>query len=238
MPARAANWNNWNLNDMAYLEINRVHFPVTTLGPGRRLGIWVQGCSLGCPGCVSKDTWRHDPARGIAVDALIDGCASWIAEADGITLTGGEPLEQAEGIAALLNAVARWQASRPTGHRQDVLLFTGYQLGELAAKQLAVLHQVDAVVTGRYRPEAGQSLVLRGSDNQRLLALSVLGLERYKQLSTAEHEAGTRPLNLTESDRATYMTGLPRPADLPRLTALLHQKGYAASSSSSSSAYD
>ena len=41
------------------LVVNRVHFPVTALGPGRRLGVWVQGCSIGCAGCLAHDTWAR-----------------------------------------------------------------------------------------------------------------------------------------------------------------------------------
>ncbi|HAU1321526.1 TPA: radical SAM protein, partial [Legionella pneumophila] len=40
------------------IYISRVHFPVTTLGPGHRIGIWFQGCSIRCPGCISTDTWN------------------------------------------------------------------------------------------------------------------------------------------------------------------------------------
>lgn len=39
------------------LALSRMHFPVTTLGPGDRIGIWFQGCSIRCTGCISKDTW-------------------------------------------------------------------------------------------------------------------------------------------------------------------------------------
>ena len=41
---------------MTMLALSRMHFPVTTLGPGNRIGIWVQGCTIRCPGCVSADT--------------------------------------------------------------------------------------------------------------------------------------------------------------------------------------
>ena len=53
------------------LQLNKAHFPVTALGPGRRIGIWVQGCSIQCPGCVSLDTWKPDRSKAIEVDALI-----------------------------------------------------------------------------------------------------------------------------------------------------------------------
>ncbi len=49
------------------IELNKAHWPVTVLGPGRRIGLWVQGCSIHCPGCVSQDTWPKDAARRIAI---------------------------------------------------------------------------------------------------------------------------------------------------------------------------
>jgi anaerobic ribonucleoside-triphosphate reductase activating protein len=53
------------------IGLNRVHFPVTALGPGRRIGIWLQGCLIRCPGCMSLDTWAPAGTR-IAVAGLLD----------------------------------------------------------------------------------------------------------------------------------------------------------------------
>jgi hypothetical protein len=36
------------------LRLNRMHHPVTTLGYGTRAGIWVQGCTIGCPGSAPR----------------------------------------------------------------------------------------------------------------------------------------------------------------------------------------
>jgi len=33
------------------IAISRAHFPISTLGPGLRLGVWMQGCSIRCKGC-------------------------------------------------------------------------------------------------------------------------------------------------------------------------------------------
>lgn len=85
------------------LFLSRVHFPITSLGYGRRIGVWLQGCSIRCPGCVSADTWAT--GRGeTTLKSLMALLAPWFASADGITVTGGEPFEQPSALEALLSA--------------------------------------------------------------------------------------------------------------------------------------
>jgi anaerobic ribonucleoside-triphosphate reductase activating protein len=73
------------------LFLSRVHYPITTLGHGRRVGIWFQGCSRHCPGCVSADTWT--PGLGeTTVEELLVAMKPWLVEADGVTITGAVSL--------------------------------------------------------------------------------------------------------------------------------------------------
>ena len=82
---------------MKEIFLSRLHFPVTALGPGRRIGLWVQGCSIRCAGCISLDTWA--PGKGsTTVAAVAEVIMRWIDEADGLTISGGEPLDQADAI--------------------------------------------------------------------------------------------------------------------------------------------
>jgi anaerobic ribonucleoside-triphosphate reductase activating protein len=37
------------------IAVSKAHYPVTVLGPGKRIGIWL-GCRIQCKGCVSQDT--------------------------------------------------------------------------------------------------------------------------------------------------------------------------------------
>src|SRR5690242_5906193 len=62
------------------IMVSRLHFPVTALGGGRRVGVWMQGCSIGCAGCVSRDTWSIDPTREMPVTAILDLLIQWRAE--------------------------------------------------------------------------------------------------------------------------------------------------------------
>ena len=130
------------------LQINKAHFPVTALGPGRRLGIWTQGCSIRCPGCVSRDTWDADPGRGIEVSALLDWCREAAADGcDGVTISGGEPFEQPAALGALLDGLHAWRAQ---GVAFDILCYSGYPLRRLRRHHAGLLAKLDAVVAEPY----------------------------------------------------------------------------------------
>jgi anaerobic ribonucleoside-triphosphate reductase activating protein len=80
---------------MTSIALSRLHFPVTTLGPGRRIGIWLQGCSIRCPGCISADTWAAAQGQ-TTTEAVVDAIILWLPDAEGITVSGGEPFDQPE----------------------------------------------------------------------------------------------------------------------------------------------
>ena len=84
--------------------------------------LWVQGCSLHCPGCWNPDTWSRRPNRMVAPLDLAEAIVS-TPQIEGLTLTGGEPFDQAAGLAPL--------AARVRGGGFSVMIFTGYELGEL-----------------------------------------------------------------------------------------------------------
>lgn len=134
-------------------------------GPGARFVVWLQGCTLGCPGCFNPTT--HDVAGGR--DTTVAEIAAQLAatrDIEGISLSGGEPLQQADAAAALLDA------ARALG--LSTLAFSGYTLDEIRALPhgSAVLDRLDVLVDGRY--VAGERLAtgLRGSANQRIHLLT------------------------------------------------------------------
>ena len=108
---------------MTPIRVAKVHVPVTALGPGRRVGIWLQGCSIGCRECVSQDTW---PVAGVAtsVHALLSEVVTALRSdvtLTGVTISGGEPLEQADAVAELCAGL------RSSGATDvDILLYTGF----------------------------------------------------------------------------------------------------------------
>src|SRR6185295_15428379 len=75
------------------IAVSRIHFPITALGPGSRIGIWLQGCSIRCEGCISMDTWN--PGIGITtLSEVARHLAPMWSQATGITISGGEPFDQ------------------------------------------------------------------------------------------------------------------------------------------------
>ena len=120
----------------------RVHgfVPVSRAnGPGRRAVVWVQGCTLGCPGCFNPETHPFaGPRTGVDdLFAQVVACDG----IEGVTVSGGEPLQQRRGVAALL---ARLRAETDL----SVVVFTGYSWVE-AQRFGDVLASVDVLLAGR-----------------------------------------------------------------------------------------
>src|SRR3954469_6884912 len=139
---------------MSSIAISRIHFPVTNLGPGRRVGIWFQGCSIRCPGCISVDTWAEGPGK-TSVSEVLQAIAPWIPLADGFTISGGEPFDQPRALAELLTGIR-------SHSRTDILVFTGHSL-EAVGQQLSSMNGlIDALVADPFDLTASQTLALRG----------------------------------------------------------------------------
>jgi anaerobic ribonucleoside-triphosphate reductase activating protein len=134
-------------------------------GPGARFVIWLQGCTLGCAGCFNPGT--HDPKSGSSrsVAELLSEVSA-TSGIEGLTLSGGEPLQQPHAAAALL------AGARALG--LSTLVFSGYTRDEIEALAAGpeVLANLDVLIDGRYRASERLGAGLRGSANQRILLLT------------------------------------------------------------------
>src|ERR1700730_4949190 len=140
------------------IAISRLHFPVTQLGPGRRIGIWLQGCSSRSRGCISVDAWVH--GRGVtSVGEVLEVMTSWIPHADGFTVSGGEPFDQPRALFALLAKLRGLT-------RADILVFTGYSLQKIGHELAEMDGMIDALMTDPFERASSQTLELRGSATQ------------------------------------------------------------------------
>lgn len=200
------------------LSLSRMHFPVTTLGPGRRIGIWFQGCSIRCPGCISADTWGPGHRR-LSLEQLLEQITPWLHEAEGITISGGEPFDQFDALRSLLEGLRRLS-------ELDILVYSGYSLEQLNESLLQTKGLIDALISDPYIEALSQTMALRGSDNQRLSLLTPLGRARLGHYERPL-EPTDKALDLMfDESGSVWMAGIPRRDDLLRLRDLLHEQGH------------
>ena len=154
--------------------------PVHVLGPGERVGLWTQGCRKACPGCISPEMQPHTGeevpeellARLLIQTAAAGGCT-------GLTVSGGDPLEQPGALLRLLELV------RPAF--EDILVYTGYRMdqirsGEAGRAALQCLDLIDVLIDGPYTRERNfPDCALRGSDDQVIWYLDPGKRELYER---------------------------------------------------------
>lgn len=139
-------------------------------GPGFRTAIFVQGCPYHCEGCHNPDS---QPFEGGTVWTLDDVEKKFANNPllSGITLSGGEPAEQAAPCAEL--------ARRAHQKGLNVWTYTGSTLEKLterakddpALKQL--LDETDVLVDGPFiLAQRSLELDFCGSKNQRLIDMN------------------------------------------------------------------
>ena len=145
-------------------------------GPGVRFVIWFQGCSLGCLGCFNPLTHAAEvPTTPVTELAAQLAAAKGSGHGpEGLSLSGGEPMQQPAAALALL------RAARALG--LSTLMFSGYTIDEIRAIEPAVVTELDVLIDGRYVSMERHAIGLRGSANQRIHLLS----DRY---TLAEVEA-------------------------------------------------
>ena len=169
--------------------ISRLAHPVRNLGFGTRAGIWTQGCTLRCAGCMSRDTWGFRADRELPVEEIGAWLLALPGELDGVTVSGGEPTEQPElpGLLVMLRYLGKAR-----GEDWDLLVFTGLE-EDVAAREHPWLSELaDVVVAGPF---------VRG-----------LAGERYP--GPPRERPG---LDFAVADGQLWLTGIPRPGELEDL---------------------
>ena len=145
------------------ISLARMYYPVKVLGPGNRIGIWMNGCDRDCAGCISPELQKYDRSREMDVEEIIQMIGQIKAPVDGFTISGGEPFYHPEALQALVRALARIH--------DDILIFTGYTIEELRARNddsvNDVLSTCAALIDGPYVRELNDGIGLKGSSNQR-----------------------------------------------------------------------
>jgi anaerobic ribonucleoside-triphosphate reductase activating protein len=142
-------------------------------GPGLRLILWVQGCSLLCTQrCLNPHLLRHGGGYRVPPSRLtrvLLNYAEEFGELEGVTVLGGEPFDQAGPLTTALAPV------RARG--LSILVYTGQVMEDLQAKNDDGVNRLlaicDILIDGPFLDALyDESLIWRGSSNQRILLLS------------------------------------------------------------------
>ena len=136
-----------------------------TDGPGIRFVVFCQGCPHHCQGCHNPETWDKCGGKDVSIDKILDAIDQ-NGLINGVTFSGGEPFEQAEGFLALAQEVKK--------RNLNIMIYTGYLYEDLKAKEDPyvdqLIHMADYIVDGPFVLEQRDiSLKFRGSQNQRII---------------------------------------------------------------------
>ena len=147
--------------------IARILSPVHSLGPGDRVCLWTQGCKKRCKGCISPEL---QPYSGNEIDEdLLAKILIQVARKNnctGITISGGDPLEQSQALLKLLTLLRN--------EFDDILVYTGFELQDIQDGLVGIeakkcLDYLDVLIDGKYIDELNyKDCVLRGSSNQNI----------------------------------------------------------------------
>lgn len=163
--------------------------PVTAVeGPGLRACLWVQGCSIRCEGCMVPHTWDRHKGKLADTSALLEVLTT-TPEIEGLTVLGGEPMDQAEALLPFLQQVKASGLSLMlfSGYTQEAILESG------CPHKAGILSLCDIFIDGPYiKSLTSFERPWVGSANQRIFFRT----DRYRhlegQLHTIENKVEVR----------------------------------------------
>ncbi len=198
-----------------YWKLNRLQYPVYNLGPGRRLALWVQGCSLKCKGCVNPELWPKSKGSKINLEQLAAEILKISPNCEGITITGGEPFEQYPQLIAFCSYLK-------LKSNINILVFSGYTIDQLLKyfPDKLFLNCINHLVDGPYLHDMNVKNSLRGSSNQNFYTFES---GKINQSGTVANN-NKWSVNLDE-DNHVFMAGIPGKDDLQNLMASLCRTG-------------
>jgi anaerobic ribonucleoside-triphosphate reductase activating protein len=173
------------------------------LGPGFRSIVWVQGCMLNCPGCISPEWIPLIPNRLVSPSELAYELLK-NPTITGLTISGGEPMLQSEGLAILIHEMKKIRDI-------DTICFTGFTLDRLLIQPPSpgietLLNELDVLIDGPFIQKLNDNQGMRGSRNQRVIYVS-------DRLKNVDFENFPRHAELVIQNGYIHLVGVP-PLDL------------------------
>ncbi|MCU6713315.1 anaerobic ribonucleoside-triphosphate reductase activating protein [Megasphaera butyrica] len=136
-------------------------------GPGIRATVFVTGCSRRCVNCFNEE-YQDFNAGSEWTAAETERLISYLQDDtnSGLTLLGGEPMENAEDLLALVQAVRRAVPEK------SIWVYSGFLYEEILTQpaRKALLEACDVLVDGPFVDAMKDpGLYFRGSSNQRII---------------------------------------------------------------------
>lgn len=136
-------------------------------GPGIRRVFFAQGCKHNCKGCHNPETHDSNGGKIFNIDDLVRGVKDdFIIK--GVTFSGGDPFEQAEGFYYLAEELKKLKI--------NIWCYTGYTFEYILKNKInracwnKLLNSIDILVDGKFEEEKmDETLKFRGSSNQRII---------------------------------------------------------------------
>ena len=197
------------------MYVARLLYPVKVLGPGDRIGIWLAGCNHKCKGCSNPELWEQKDEYLVSLDTVIKMIKS-VADkekVDGFTITGGDPLYQADELKELVLELTKIS--------EDILVYTGYEYSDIKDRYPEIFENIAVLIDGKYIEDRNKQEILRGSDNQSIIILN----DKYKNIYD-EYMASniSRIQNFTTKD-GFISVGIHKPGYEADLDKKLTEKG-------------
>ena len=152
------------------MRIAGIRFTSLFDGEGINAVVFFQGCAVHCKGCHNPGTWDFTGGTEVSIDEVTKQIEPYIGFIDGITLSGGNPVDSWVDASAL----AQWAKSK----RLKVTLYSGYDFADIAEMDTDVkeehklLEYVDTVIDGAFELDKKADLPFRGSSNQRIFRIT------------------------------------------------------------------
>lgn len=181
-----------------------MYYPVKTLGYGTRFGIWTIGCPRCCPKCSNPELQEPDPKKCIEVPSILSLIDQYKEKIDGVTITGGDPLMQADALLELLLGIEELGI-------EDTLVYTGYTIDEVKSdfQMYRILAHIGVLVDGPYIDALNDNKGIRGSSNQHVIVLRHSLNDRYRDVDNWDRLSQT-----IYTDNSLYSIGIPHKEDL------------------------
>jgi len=140
-------------------------------GPGRRNVVFVQGCSIRCPGCANKDFWEPGVGKSCNIKQVAKRLVS--GDPEGVTISGGEPTDQLPAVLELCDKIHELKPDMP------IIMYSGKHACDIERMHKELLGKIDLVYADPFNPklaktekERGSGLVPVGSSNQQVVHIS------------------------------------------------------------------